>query len=131
MATTRRHQAVHDFVTHTTVQLSPSVDAEASDFHLTRPDKTAVMPSRLRRAAAMLIYLVIVFFAYGVAVLAVVPKECLDTHSCSGGAQLASNALLILWIGASVGVVIGAWRGLLPGARARRVSVDDAALIAP
>ena len=73
-----------------------------------------------RRTLAMtVLYLVGLFIVYGVA-LAFLPWECLESDRCTAAQSAFSRAATILWLIGSVAIAVGGWRGLLPGARARR-----------
>ena len=119
MAMTRRHQAVHDILTRTTVQLATDASAEDADFHLEREEPELHLPSRLRRAMAIAAYLVLALLLVSVALTAFVPAECLDGSVCSSRSLLVLDASLLIWFGISLGSVIAGWRGILFGARAR------------
>jgi uncharacterized RDD family membrane protein YckC len=118
MALTRKHQAVHDLLTRTTVQLAADADAQSYEFHLERTeDATTRLPSRLRRAVVMVLYLIAIFVTYGVLVSMLVPLACLRDQSCTAGTRLLTDAVTLVWLGASLAAVVAAWKGFLPGAR--------------
>ncbi|MBW8854759.1 MAG: RDD family protein, partial [Bradyrhizobium sp.] len=71
-----RHEAVHDMVTHTTVQVAASVEQVDSVIEPgDEPD--VVLPSRMRRAAVIALYLVAVFIMYDVSITHVDAGGCL------------------------------------------------------
>ena len=123
MALTRRYQAVHDRLTHTTVQIRDLSRARPWDYHFERELATwQLLPSRPRRVAVILLYLVITFFAFVVAEGLLLPSRCTVEHLCGDGEEIASRVLAWLWLGGSVLCVILGWRGQLIGARARPAS---------
>src|SRR6185312_15085112 len=66
MALTRRYQAAHDLLTHTTVRLAASAEPDAHAFHVERTeDGQGLLPSRLRRAVVMVVYLAAIYIGYG------------------------------------------------------------------
>jgi hypothetical protein len=120
MATTRRHQALHDVLARTTVQLAPTADPDAEDFHVEREDDPDTMlPSRARRAFVSIGYVVVLLLAYGQVVNASLPEDCVRDGVCSGGARLFAQSVFALAIILCAGSVVAGWKGLLPGARAR------------
>ena len=127
MELTRRHQAVHDMVTHTTVQVAQSEDlVEFRAERLEEPD--VVLPSRFRRLAVIVLYQVVVYFVCSLSLLLLDTTNCFrERSSCSTGMWALLHVFAWAWLALSVSVIIAGWKGLLPGARrSRRVSVDVA-----
>jgi hypothetical protein len=122
LAATRRNQAVHDLLTRSTVQIRDPAKAHPGQYITERAAPSARMPSRLRRAAFICVYLLLLLIAFVIAVnmllvVGVLSNRCLNNDYCSGGERLAvllaSIALLVM-----VAVVIAlGWRGKLFGAR--------------
>jgi hypothetical protein len=132
MELTRRHQAVHDMLTHTTVQVAES--AELVEFRVERVDEPdVVMPSWFRRLAVILLYLVAVLFVYAVSLNLVDTARCIRyddgrAAGCSAGTQVLVQALSWGWFALSVTVIIVGWKGLLLGARRSRGVSSDVAV---
>lgn len=125
MALTRRHQAVHDSVTRTTVQIRDIGRARATDFAFERAvDPTLQLPSRSRRAIVVLLYLVGAFVAMSFVMGASVPQDCLDEVACTAGEALAANVISAAWLAVTVVLIIAGWRGRLWGARSIKQSVE-------
>jgi len=121
MAITRRYQALHDVVTHTTVQIRDLGLARPDDYYEARsePASEILMPSRVRRVVVILLYLVVFFFALGIAENDLVPRECLMQKICTGTNTLTEQIVGFLWLSLSVLTVVAGWRGQLLGCRAR------------
>jgi len=120
MALTRRHQAVHDSLTRTTVQIRDLARARPTDFQVERtPAADEIMPSALRRVAVIVGYMVAVFVMFALVSSLIIPAECLNEERCTTGEQMASTILGLIWIGLTVAVIIAGWRGRLFGCRAR------------
>jgi uncharacterized RDD family membrane protein YckC len=124
MATTLRHQAIHDLATGSTVQIRNA--AQASPHHY-RSEQTelvgAAMPSGGRRLLVTGLYLVAVtaaFVTFALAVEDYFSPACLNDDRCTRGEELAMSALGLSWVVALVVAIILGWRGLLPGARRTR-----------
>ena len=121
MAFTRRHQAVHDALTRTTVQLAPGMEGSVEDFHIERPDaaEAFLMPPRWRRASVMVIYLVLELFIYGILLVAIDPHGCAREGTCSEAMRRTQEAMTVVWFAGSLVIIGAAWKGLLFGARRR------------
>jgi uncharacterized RDD family membrane protein YckC len=119
MAFTHRHQAVHDSLTGTTVQIRDLRRAAPEEYLKERvaPDARPV-PSRARRVVVIAGYLLGQFVLLAVATGALLPAECVDATHCTPGQNLLSRVLGMLWIAAGVYTVIAGWRGQLWGGRA-------------
>ncbi|MBX9776427.1 MAG: RDD family protein [Xanthobacteraceae bacterium] len=121
MATTLRHQAIHDLATKSTVQIRNAADA--SPHHYTHEQtelSSPGMPSGGRRLLVTGLYLVtvtVVFVAFALAIEGQFSPACLNDDRCTRGEELAFTALGLSWIVALVIAIILGWRGLLPGAR--------------
>lgn len=125
MAAARRHQAMHDLLTRSTVQIRDPTKARPSDYsrervELSRPG----MPSRVRRLVVIAGYLlaafVILAFVLHVLVLAgVYSRDCIRYNLCTGGDRLADIAAGIAVLVLSALCIGLGWRGRLGGARQR------------
>jgi RDD family protein len=126
MAATRRNQAVHDLLTRSTVQIRDPANARPHHYIIERKDlQNPNMPSRLRRATVICLYLLLAFFIYGLAFVAVVEtgnlsEACLDNNFCSVGDRLFVSASALVWIAVGAACIGLGWRGSLPGARRAR-----------
>ena len=120
MALTRRHQAIHDSVTRTTVQIRDLSRARPIDFQLEReavPD--GLLPSRTRRVAVIIGYLVLLLIALAFTSGLFLSDACVNAGRCTSGEDLASQVFGVGWLALSVLTIIAGWRGRLPGGRAR------------
>ena len=119
MALTRRHQAVHDSLTHTTVQVRDLSRARPGHYRVER-DAVEIdgLPSRGRRLAVIAAYLVALFVVLAAVSGLLLPDTCLDGIHCTAGQELVSRALGFAWLALSVVSIVAGWRGRLPGARA-------------
>jgi uncharacterized RDD family membrane protein YckC len=135
MELTRRHQAVHDMVTHTTVQVAES--EELVEFHADQAeDPDVVLPSRLRRLVVIAAYLVVLYCVFVAYVVLLDATGCirraaiegaLSTRNCNPGREALIEVTTWVWLALSVTMIIAGWKGLLLGARrSKRVSVDVA-----
>jgi uncharacterized RDD family membrane protein YckC len=126
MELTRRHQAVHDMLMQTTVQVVET--EEVGEFRAERVDEPDVLlPSRLRRLAVIALYLVAVLFVCDESISLVDMIACIRPRGCSAGAMVLVQAIGLGWLALSATAIVAGWRGMLLGARrSRRVSSDVA-----
>jgi uncharacterized RDD family membrane protein YckC len=126
MATTSRHQAVHDLLTRSTVQIRDIAKAQAHHFAASRQELSAPsMPSKVRRTVVIAVFLLAIFVLFTVLLAATVPlglvsERCIDGAPCSVRENVSIGILWIGWFGLSVGSAIFGWRGRLWGAQTRR-----------
>jgi uncharacterized RDD family membrane protein YckC len=122
MAFTKRHQALHDLVTKTTVQVETDVALDPGEYHVERTaDASILLPSRTRRALVMIAYLVALFIGFGVLLYLIDPRGCLRDNSCPDGTRALGTAVTFVYYGASLLAIVAAWKGLLFGARRTRL----------
>lgn len=122
MAATRRNQAVHDLLTHSTVQIRDPAKAKPGQFITERREDDPTMPSRPRRTLVTVVYVALSVLLYFGALAALVrggvlSRACLNQDICSGSDRIvdfvAAAAFLLM-----IALVIGmGWRGRLLGAR--------------
>ncbi|MBO0765108.1 MAG: RDD family protein [Hyphomicrobiaceae bacterium] len=131
MAAARRHQAVHDLLTRSTVQVRDPAKALPSHYSRERVELCDPgMPSRARRIAVIALYMLgsvvlLLFVMLGLMRFGLYSPLCVRFARCSAGDKLLDYAvglaLLIMWA-----VCIGrGWRGRLWGARIRAVPASD------
>ena len=123
MMATRRNQAVHDLLTHSTVQIRDAAKAEPHQFITERTElANPTMPSARRRIAVIGGYLVLALLAYTIAFalmsgLGAISDACIDNDVCSASENVL-QAVTGVAILVTAAVLIGlGWRGQLYGAR--------------
>ena len=125
MAATSRHQALHDLLTQSTVQIRNPAKAKPHHFARERPPLPAGVPSRARRIVITAIYLVVCVVLAGLAYagmfnVGLISSRCLDFNICTGPERwIDFIATLILLAACALLLGLG-WRGRLWGARIRR-----------
>lgn len=121
MALTRRHQAVHDSLTGTTVQIRDFHRARVTDFAFERVADPAIqLPSRTRRFVVVVAFLIAAFVVMSTLMVVLVTPACLDEIACTPRETLVVDVISLSWLAASVILIIAGWRGRLWGARATR-----------
>jgi uncharacterized RDD family membrane protein YckC len=126
MATTRRHQAVHDLLTSSTVQVRNAVAANPGDYNSERIElASASMPSRLRRLIIIGLYLIASYVITTVVVVTLQATDalsagCINDERCNTSEKFLFYGLAFSWLGVSILCIILGWRGRLIGARVSR-----------
>jgi uncharacterized RDD family membrane protein YckC len=126
MAMTSRHQAVHDLLTHSTVQIKDLTKAQPHHFATRREQLTAPgMPSMPRRVVVILAYLFVCLAVFSIAIaVAAVPaglvsERCIDGAPCTGTELIVLSVAWLAWAGMSIWTAVLGWQGRLWGARAQ------------
>jgi uncharacterized RDD family membrane protein YckC len=120
MALTRRHQAVHDVLTRTTVRVRDIERASPIDFHYERVQvEPAGAPSRLRRVLVALAYVAGSYVLMSVVSFFVLSDDCVAGAVCTAADDLRATVLGLAWLGAAAASVVAAWRARLWGCRGR------------
>jgi len=126
MAVTSRHQALHDLITGSTVQIRNLAQAKPHHFSARQDDLSRPgMPSRGRRILLIVTYelswLLICWLALVASVAAgQISVKCIDNDVCSAVEIFWVDAMGLAWIGVSALIVFLGWQGRLWGGRARR-----------
>jgi uncharacterized RDD family membrane protein YckC len=123
MATTRRHQALHDLPFGTTVEIRNPAGATLQDHAVERlPDPTRVPPPGWRRVAVILVYTVLAFILLMTALVTTASAECFYVNRCSVAEQLWQTVVELAWIALQAAIIIFGWQGRLTGARSRQIA---------
>jgi uncharacterized RDD family membrane protein YckC len=121
MGATCRNQAVHDLLTRSTVRIRDVTQASSAQYITERTD-TDDLPSRPRRAAVIVLYLVLVLVMYFAIITlwiaaGVLSARCVDTGVCSIGEKSMTYGLVVVYVVMSGVCIALGWRGNLFGAR--------------
>jgi uncharacterized RDD family membrane protein YckC len=123
MATTSRHQAVHDVLTQSTVQIRDLSKATSHHYVHARTELlNPAMPSAWRRVFVIIAYLAAVLIVallvvYGITRAGLLSNACLTHDRCSLSENLVQWGFGLCWVGVSVLCIIQGWRGRLFGCR--------------
>jgi uncharacterized RDD family membrane protein YckC len=119
MAITRRHQALHDVFTHSTVQVRDLTKAQASHFAPERIiEPLPGAPSRTHRVFAIVAYIILAYIGVSVVSVIFISKGCVAHHMQCSGAEVALSILAgATWLAASIVIIIRGWKGRLWGCR--------------
>src|SRR4029079_1055959 len=118
MAMTRRHQAVHDLVTRTTVQVRDLSRVEEFGVLHERPaDWDMTYPSLWRRMAVTALYVITLMLITGAFTIGLMSDSCIDEEICGANDRMVSVIGSLTMLGGMFAFVILGWRGRLPGAR--------------
>lgn len=117
MGTTLRHQALHDVLTRSTVQIRNI--ATAKEFHYIPQRTISVVPSRTRRASVIISYQLVLYLLTSIAGALLLSRACITRQACSGADYLWLLVVTTTWMGLSAACIIYGWRGRLYGCRAR------------
>jgi len=126
MAFTRKHQAVHDWLTQTVVEVTPDADPDATPFYVEQQDDPGeTLPSVARRLAIIVAYLIAIFVLYAIVQAMIDPGGCASARSCVGGQRIALDVLALAWLSISFAAIVAGWKGSLPGARRIPIPSDS------
>jgi uncharacterized RDD family membrane protein YckC len=119
MTVARRHQALHDVLTRSTVQIRDK--SKARPFHYASERKiepVAGLPSRARRVTVVIAYIVLAYFGLSVASLPFLSDACVFTRHCSALEVTMSYVVGGIWFALTAFFIIFGWKGRLWGCRA-------------
>lgn len=117
---TRRHQALHDLASRSTVQVRDlSVARPYHYVHERAETPELVGVSRLRRILVIVAYSAAIYAIVSVTGLLLIADRCLLYDVCSPGDNLALTAVTAGWLASTVWTIVRGWRGRLPGCRSR------------
>jgi uncharacterized RDD family membrane protein YckC len=119
MALTARHQAVHDSLTNTTMQIRDPARVAEYDIAWERPEEvTPGLPSRGKRIAVIVLYEALLHLAAGAVNDLLLSDECVTTLLCSSSEKIRLGIVSVVQLAAIFWVLVYGWRGRLFGARA-------------
>jgi uncharacterized RDD family membrane protein YckC len=123
MAATRRHQALHDLLSASTVQVRDAARAEPFHYALERTEPVGQQSGSglFRRSLLGLGYSVVLFVLFAFVSVPVASDACLTFNTCSPSESAWLNFLTLAWMCATMTVLYLSLRGRMPGARAHSV----------
>src|SRR5262249_27353419 len=125
MTTTRRHQAIHDLLTRSTVQIRDPQKASPDSYSRERTNLPGThMPTRIRRLSIIAVYLLVISVVVVAATVALqayglVSRACVVVGRCTRNEDILFIILGWTWIGACAVCAGLGWWGRLFGARIR------------
>jgi membrane protease YdiL (CAAX protease family) len=126
MATTSRHQAVHDLMTHSTVQIRDRSKATLSASVVENTELLSpTMPSRMLRTVIIIFYLFAGFLAFSIYLRLLVSQSCISSRECSSIENATRTIVALIFLAAIPLVIIQGWRGQLYGCRAGDRAMQD------
>jgi uncharacterized RDD family membrane protein YckC len=126
MATTSRHQAVHDVLTQSTVQIRDRSKARSHDYVTMRTELlNPAMPSVGRRllvitAYVAATYVLAIFVTVGLMLADLISARCVVRERCSATDDAVFLGIGFGMIGIAVLCIVQGWRGRLFGCRIRQ-----------
>jgi uncharacterized RDD family membrane protein YckC len=126
MAATSRHQALHDLLTGSTVQIRNLAKAKPHHFASARTPLPSGAPSRVRRITVIVGYLVVWISLGGLAYAGLfaagaLSDRCLYNDVCSVAERWIDIIITLILLAVSALLLGRGWRGKLWGARIRQV----------
>jgi uncharacterized RDD family membrane protein YckC len=124
---TKRHQALHDVLTSTTVILrNPELLPSREQIHERALDVgTYNYPTALRRVLVMFSYIVLATVVLAVLLDLTLPETCILYEQCKTTETLVLNGLSGIWWFGIIAILISGWRSRLYGARRKPLSNTD------
>ena len=124
LAATRRNQAIHDLLTRSTVQIRDPAKASSGQYITERSELTSAdLPSRVRRAAVICVYLLLMFAGYAIILgdliaAGIISARCTDkVYYCSTAERITSLSSPLVFLAIMALVIALGWKGRLFGAR--------------
>jgi uncharacterized RDD family membrane protein YckC len=118
MALTSRHQAVHDLLTRSTVQVRDPSKARPGQYFAERAELPA-RASRTRRIIVTLFYLFFTFVLVGLAGVALESRACVNLGKCSQADDSINLVISLVWLGVIIMLIVQGWRSRLYGCRGK------------
>jgi len=126
MTLTRRNQALHDVITHSTVQIRDQSKASSSHYIVERPSEIITgLPSARRRVLVIVSYIVLAYVVVSIASLPLISEICATRSRCSPSEHAVSLTLFGVWFVLSAFFILFGWRGRLWGCRRNVASSDS------
>jgi uncharacterized RDD family membrane protein YckC len=118
MATTSRHQAVHDLLTRSTVQIRDPSKAVFSEYVVENTELLSpTMPSRMHRTVIIFCYSFASFISSAIFEFLLISESCSSSQQCSSIENATRKIVVLILIGAMAVFVIQGWKGRLYGCR--------------
>ncbi len=119
---TKKHQALHDLICHTTVLLRHPENLPSHEKFSERNTEPRgySYPSKIRRILVILAYLIAILFLVSIASTVAFSEECLMYDDCSVADGILSIALNVIFVFGFGGAIVFGWRARLFGCRRKK-----------
>jgi hypothetical protein len=120
--TTKRHQALHDVISMSTVvnKTSDKLPATEALPERTFQEEGYLHPSRKLRASMILVYSFFSSIALAALLNLLISRECLEFNLCKTIERTTASVLSILWFFTIGLIIVLCWHGRLVGCRRKR-----------
>lgn len=121
---TSRHQAIHDYASHTVVVLRNPDDLPKRERFAERvlAPEGFELPSRLRRVGFVALYGALSYVGLAVLVGLLLSESCIYSNACSPADEVISASLSLVWLVTVMVIIVMGWRGQLFGCRRRQMA---------
>jgi uncharacterized RDD family membrane protein YckC len=121
MLVMQKRQALHDGLTHTSVRIVDITHASPNQYTLASEIvEVPGMPSVLRRTVVTLVYFVVTYVLFSIALVMFASADCVQARFCSDAERTAATIELFVWLVFDVVLILLGSMGRLPGARIER-----------
>lgn len=127
--TTRKHQAIHDFLVNSVVVFR---DVKQIPSHDALPERIFeeagyIYPSKIRRVFIILFYNIMLFIVISLIGALLVSDACIENDHCTSTEEVISYIIGFLWFISSMTLLVAGWKARLLGCRRKRIESSDIA----
>ena len=125
--TTRRHQAIHDFLVNSVVVYKDPTrlpEHEALD-ERTIEEEGYIYPSKLRRTLMIILYNILLFILISFLSAFLTSEACIENNKCTPAEEVISYVIGIIWIISATLILVGGWKSLLFGCKRKRIEPSE------
>jgi len=121
--TTRKHQAIHDFLTNSIVVYKDAKQVPEHEALVERKieEEGFIYPSKLRRIVMIILYNILLFFLFASLAAVFLSVACLDNNKCTTADKIISYIISFIWFISMGLILVGGWKARIFGCRRKRI----------
>ncbi len=121
--TTRRHQAIHDFLANSVVVYKDAKRVSEHEALVEREieEEGYIYPSKLRRVFMIILYNVLLFIVISFLSVILMSEACIENNKCTPADDFASYVIGFIWLISLTLILVGGWKSLLFGCKRKRI----------
>jgi uncharacterized RDD family membrane protein YckC len=121
--TTRKHQAIHDFLTNSIVVYKDATQVPEHEALAERKieEEGFIYPSKLRRVVMIILYNILLFILMAYLSGVFLSVACLDNNKCTTAENIISYVMGFIWLISLGLILVGGWKARIFGCKRKRI----------
>lgn len=125
--TTRKHQAIHDFLANSIVAYKNPKQVPEYEALVERKieEEGYIYPSKLQRTFMIILYNILLFILIRMLTDFLLSERCIENNNCTPFEEVILIGLGIIWLVSTALILVGGWKSLLFGCKRKKIETPE------